>query len=97
MWGFIARADGPLVPPEAYTVRLSVDGKSYERLAQVRRDPRIAASDADLRAQYALARQVEALRAEVTERAVAQSRLRVPALARRKRKRTPSSPARRPR
>ncbi|MGA8475058.1 MAG: hypothetical protein WB681_08330 [Candidatus Cybelea sp.] len=57
--------DGVLVPPGAYTVRLSVNGKSYTRSAEVFRDPRIAASNADLHAQYDLARQIVALRAEV--------------------------------
>ncbi|HVN69541.1 MAG TPA: hypothetical protein VMU38_07840 [Candidatus Binatia bacterium] len=58
-------SDGPLVPPGTYTVRLSVDGKSYTRPATVRRDPRISASDADLRAQYDLARTILALEAQV--------------------------------
>jgi photosystem II stability/assembly factor-like uncharacterized protein len=56
---------GPLVPPGAYTVRLSVYGKTWTRTARVMKDPRIAASDADLRAQYDLARRVEALRGDV--------------------------------
>ncbi len=58
-------SDGVLVPPGAYTVRLSVNGKSYTRSAEVFRDPRIAASNADLHAQYDLARQIVALHAEV--------------------------------
>jgi hypothetical protein len=58
-------SDGPLLPPGDYTVRLGVDGAIYTRAARVERDPRIAASDADLTAQYVLARRVEALRAEV--------------------------------
>ncbi len=57
--------DGPLVPPGEYTVRLTVNGSTYTRVARILRDPRIAASDADLRAQYALARRVQALRADV--------------------------------
>jgi hypothetical protein len=56
---------GPLLPPGSYTVRLSVDGKTYDRAARVLRDPRIAATDTDLVAQYELAERVIALRAEV--------------------------------
>ncbi len=58
-------SDGPLVPPGHYTVRLSVNGHSYTREARVLRDPRIAASDADLRAQYDLAKRVDALHSQV--------------------------------
>ncbi len=57
--------DGPLAPPGEYTVRLTVNGSAYTRAAKVSRDPRIAASDADLRAQYELARRVQALRTDV--------------------------------
>ncbi len=67
--------DGPLVPPGTYTVNLRVDGHTYSRAARVLRDPRITASDADLRRQYELARRVQALRADVaTERAKAEQR-----------------------
>ena len=70
VWDFHEEtSDGPLVPPGAYTVRLSVDGTSTRATPRVLRDPRIAASDADLTAQYELARRVHALRAEVDERA----------------------------
>jgi hypothetical protein len=55
-------ADGPLLPPGVYTVRLSVDGRTFTRAARVLRDPRIHATDADLRAQYALATRILALR-----------------------------------
>ncbi|HZV77735.1 MAG TPA: hypothetical protein VFF63_08265 [Candidatus Babeliales bacterium] len=66
VWNFSEGApDGPLVPSGTYTVRLSVNGRSYTRTAQVLRDPRIAATDADLRAQYELATRVVALRANV--------------------------------
>ena len=45
-------------PAGNYTVRLSVNGEVYTRDARVLRDPRIAATDADLTAQYVLARRV---------------------------------------
>jgi len=57
--------DGPLVPPGRYTIRLTVNGKTYERAAEVRRDPRAPATDADLRAQYALALNIDALTRDV--------------------------------
>jgi photosystem II stability/assembly factor-like uncharacterized protein len=57
--------DGVLAPPGAYTIRLTVDGATYTRAANVRRDPRISATDADLAAQYQLASSIERLRANV--------------------------------
>ena len=52
-------ARGPLVPPATYRVRLTVDGQAQERPLVVLKDPRLEeVSDADLHAQYALARQV---------------------------------------
>lgn len=46
---------------------MTVDGKSYSRTVRVMRDPRIAAGDADLRAQYALAVAIEALHVRVDD------------------------------
>ena len=60
-------SDGPMLPPGVYTVRLTVDGRTFSQSARLRRDPRIAAGDADLRAQYALATRIVALRKEVVE------------------------------
>jgi photosystem II stability/assembly factor-like uncharacterized protein len=57
VWNFHALArDGPLAPPGRYRIRLSLAGRTLERPLELRRDPRIAASAADLRAQYELAR-----------------------------------------
>ena len=65
-WDFSAGSDhGLLVPPGTYTVRLRVNGATYDRTATILRDPRIAASDADLRAQYALAQAIESLHKQV--------------------------------
>jgi photosystem II stability/assembly factor-like uncharacterized protein len=76
-------ARGPLVPPGTYRVRLTADGQTREQELVVLKDPRLRdVSDADLHAQYALARQVSArtgeanlavvrirdLKAQVTER-----------------------------
>ena len=44
----------PIAPPGRYLVRLSVDGQDYERPFEIRKDPRVKASDADLRAQFDL-------------------------------------------
>lgn len=66
VWDFHAGdSDGPLVPPGEYLVRLTAGGKTYERHATVLRDPRVPATDADLRAQYALAGDIAAVRANV--------------------------------
>ena len=45
---------GPLAPPGVYTLKLSVDGKTYTQPLTVENDPRSPASVADVRAQYAL-------------------------------------------
>lgn len=49
-----ASPEGPLAPPGVYRVRLTVDGKSYERPLTVRNDPRSLATAADLAAQHRL-------------------------------------------
>ena len=51
---------GPLVPPGAYTLRLTVDGKAYTQPVTVVNDPRSPATVADVRAQYALEMRVVA-------------------------------------
>ncbi len=51
--------------PGPYTVRLKVDGRTLEQPLRVALDPRERATAADLAAQFALARDVEALRGEV--------------------------------
>jgi len=52
---------GPRVPPGPYEVRLTVDGTPQSQRFELVRDPRIAASDADLREQYTWARRVHDL------------------------------------
>lgn len=47
--------DGPLAPPGAYTLRLTVDGKTYETEARVLPDPRVNLSQAELQQQYEFA------------------------------------------
>ena len=46
--------EGPLAPPGTYTIKLTVDGKSYTQPLTVHNDPRSPATVADLRAQHAL-------------------------------------------
>jgi photosystem II stability/assembly factor-like uncharacterized protein len=57
--------EGPLVPPGPYFVRMVLDDRTLTAPFAVHRDPRVRASDADLRAQYALARGVDELLARV--------------------------------
>jgi len=45
----------PVVPTGMYTVKLTVDGQTYSQPLQVKLDPRMHATDADLQAQYDLA------------------------------------------
>jgi len=44
----------PVAPPGQYLVRLTVDGASFEQPFEIRKDPRIKASDDDLMAQFEL-------------------------------------------
>ena len=49
---------GPQVPPGTYAARLELDGQTLETSFEVRKDPRVAAAQADLEAQFALAMNV---------------------------------------
>ncbi len=49
---------GPLVPPGTYTARLAVDGATVEAAFEIRKDPRVTSTQADLDAQFALASKV---------------------------------------
>jgi photosystem II stability/assembly factor-like uncharacterized protein len=52
-------ANGPLAPPGQYKVRVTANGETQTQSFVLRRDPRlIGVSDADLRAQFALARDI---------------------------------------
>ncbi len=50
--------EGPLVLPGAYTVTLTVDGKTLTRTLTVGMDPRLSATAADLAAQHATAQRL---------------------------------------
>ena len=76
VWDFhTGRAEGPLAPPGTYEVRLRSPSRDrlLARSFVLRRDPRIAASDADLMAQYELARAVDAENVRAETRASAAS------------------------
>ncbi len=66
VWDFHVRNDrGPLAPPGRYIIRMRHNGRTYTRIVTVLKDPRIAASDADLRAQYELAQAIELRLADI--------------------------------
>jgi hypothetical protein len=50
---------GPLVPPGTYTLKLTVDGKSYTQSVAVKPDPRSPATPAAISAQLALQKKIE--------------------------------------
>jgi photosystem II stability/assembly factor-like uncharacterized protein len=49
-----ANPSGPVAAPGRYTVRLTVGGQSYEQPFEIRKDPRVTATDVELQAQFAL-------------------------------------------
>ena len=49
-WGSKPAEVGPIVAPGTYSVRLTVDGKSYTQPLTILRDPRAPGSDADIQA-----------------------------------------------
>jgi photosystem II stability/assembly factor-like uncharacterized protein len=54
--GTLEMLAAPRVPPGRYEVRLTVGGRTLTQPFEVVKDPRLTASDADLREQYTLAR-----------------------------------------
>ncbi len=63
VWDFHTGSDGPLAPPGTYVVTLGASGATYRQTLELRRDPRVRATDADLAAQYQLAAEIDALMA----------------------------------
>ena len=47
------------MPPGEYTIRLTVNGKTYTQTAMVTNDPRSPATTADIRAQHALIKKIQ--------------------------------------
>lgn len=55
-WG--GRPSGPLAAPGKYHVKLTLGGKSYDTTAEIRKDPRVEGSQADLEKQFELAMRI---------------------------------------
>src|SRR5487761_210860 len=62
-------ADGVWAPPGRYTVRLTVDGRSYRQPLELKQDPRVQVTQAALQQQFELARRIEAQRSVLAEAA----------------------------
>jgi photosystem II stability/assembly factor-like uncharacterized protein len=77
VWDFTTHHDnGPLAPPGAYTVRLTVGGKTYSTQTHLLPDPRVHVSSAALWTQYDLAMAIEGKRSQIdAARAQAQTLL----------------------
>jgi hypothetical protein len=59
--GTVDALAGPRVPPGRYQVRLTVNGQTLMQPFEIAKDPRVAATDADLREQYAWAKKAHEL------------------------------------
>ncbi len=76
LWG--VRTMAATVPPGRYTVRLTADDRSETATFQVERNPWIEdVTDADLRAQYTFAREIQAKVAEANSAVIAIRRAKV--------------------
>ena len=62
---------GPRVPPGAYQVRLTVGGRTLTQRFEVAKDPRVSATDADLREQFAWAKRAHDLLTRVHDAVLA--------------------------
>jgi hypothetical protein len=61
------RNRGPMVPPGAYQVRLTADGKSYTAPLELKLDPRVKVSNEDVEKQIELGRRIVAQVSEIHE------------------------------
>jgi len=61
------RNRGPMVPPGAYQVRLTAEGKSYTAPLELKLDQRVKASNEDVQNQSDLGRKIVALVSEIHE------------------------------
>ena len=68
--GTIEMLAGPRVPPGNYQVRLTVGARAWVQPFEVVKDPRVAATEAELREQYAWAKQAHDLLTRVHEAVV---------------------------
>ncbi len=63
--GTVEMLAGPRIPPGRYQVRLTVGARALTQPFEVAKDPRVSATDEDLRAQFSLARKAHALLSRV--------------------------------
>jgi hypothetical protein len=61
------RLQAPVAAPGKYMARLTVGGQSFDQPFEIKRDPRITATDADLEAQFELMIQIRDSTAEITD------------------------------
>ena len=61
------RPRAPTALPGRYVARLSVQGQEYERAFEIRKDPRVTATDTDLEAQFELMMQIRERVTEITD------------------------------
>ncbi|HEV2349558.1 MAG TPA: hypothetical protein VG028_06895 [Terriglobia bacterium] len=66
---------GPWAPPGPYTVRLTVDGKTYAQPLTLKMDPRVKTPLPDLMKQFSMARQINAEQAKVQKARIEGNRL----------------------
>jgi hypothetical protein len=71
------RNRGPMVPPGAYQVRLTVDGKSYTAPLELKLDARVKASNEDVQKQVELGRKIVVQVSEIHEAVAAIREVRV--------------------
>ncbi len=65
--GDSTRSRAPIAPPGRYRARLTVGEQELERQFEIRKDPRITATDADLQEQFAFMVQIRDRLSEVTD------------------------------
>lgn len=58
LWEYNLGAEGPVVPPGKYQVKLTVGGDTQTASFEVKLDPRVKVSEADLQQQYAMQMQI---------------------------------------
>jgi len=57
----------PVAMPGRYTARLTVDGQSYDQPFEIRKDPLVTATDADLQAQFKLSMDIRQRASDVVD------------------------------
>jgi len=65
--GDTARPQAPVAPPGRYTARLVIGDQRFEQPFEIRKDPRVTATDQDLQAQFAFMVQIRDRLSEVTD------------------------------